>query len=165
MFFFTIQGVFPKRQKQLASKLGFLVSEELFSVKDIAQKIEQFATSPESIDLIGKRIENTIRDKLVKNFPMLAMFLTDEMIEKVTNIFKTELQEFLVQSAKDLVNKLEKDLDVHELVRKKVEAFSTDKLESILFSIMKKEFRFIEIIGAVIGFMIGCVQVGLTLLA
>ena len=31
---FSIQGVFPKRQKQLADKLGSLVAEELFSVKD-----------------------------------------------------------------------------------------------------------------------------------
>jgi len=46
-----------------------------------------------------------------------------------------------------------------------VEAFSSDKLEEILFSIMRKEFRFIEMIGAVLGFLIGCVQVGLTLIA
>jgi uncharacterized membrane protein YheB (UPF0754 family) len=58
---------------------------------------------------------------------------------------------------------LEKSIDVEKLVRDKVEAFSSDKLEQILFSIMKKEFRFIEIIGAVLGFIIGCFQVGLTL--
>ena len=96
---------------------------------------------------------------------MLAMFLTDDMVEKVTNLFKAELQDFLAESAQDIGNKLEKSLDVKELVREKVEAFSSDKLEKILFSIMRKEFRFIEMIGAVLGFLIGCVQVGLTLIA
>ena len=161
----SIQGVFPKRQKQLAEKLGTLVAEELFSVKDVAQKLKELATSSESMELVGKRIEKTIREKLVKSFPMLAMFLTDEMVEKVTNLFKSELQDFLGESAQDLGRKLEESLDVKELVRVKVEAFSSNKLEEILVAIMSKEFRFIEIIGAVLGFFIGCVQVGIILIS
>jgi uncharacterized membrane protein YheB (UPF0754 family) len=96
---------------------------------------------------------------------MLAMFLTDEMVEKVTNLFKSELQDFLGESAQDLATKLEASLDVKELVRDKVEAFSSDKLEQILFSIMSKEFRFIEFIGAILGFLIGCIQVALTIIS
>ena len=161
---FSIQGVFPKRQKQLAEKLGTLVAEELFSIKDIANKLKELATSEESMEQVGKTIEKTIREKLVKSFPMLAMFLTDEMVEKVTNLFKSELHEFLGKSANDLGDKLEKSLDVKELVREKVEAFSSDKLEEILFSIMRKEFRFIEVIGAILGFLIGCTQIALTLI-
>ena len=162
---FSVQGVFPKRQKQLADKLGSLVAEELFSVKDVAEKLKELATSQESMELVGKRIEKTIREKLVKSFPMLAMFLTDEMVEKVTNLFKSELQDFLGESAQGLGKKLEESLDVKELVRNKVEAFSSDKLEQILFSIMSKEFRFIELIGAILGFIIGCVQVGLSMIS
>ena len=165
IFGISIQGVFPKRQKQLAEKLGTLVAEELFSVKDVAQKLKELATSSESMELVGKRIEKTIREKLVKSFPMLAMFLTDEMVEKVTNLFKSELQDFLGESAQYLGRKLEETLDVKELVRVKVEAFSSNKLEEILVAIMSKEFRFIEIIGAVLGFFIGCVQVGIILIS
>ena len=141
------------------------MAEEIFSVKDVAQKLKELATSSESMELVGKRIEKTIREKLVKSFPMLAMFLTDEMVEKVTNLFKSELQDFLGESAKDLGRKLEESLDVKELVRVKVEAFSSNKLEEILVAIMSKEFRFIEIIGAVLGFFIGCVQVGIILIS
>ena len=165
IFGFSIQGVFPKRQKQLADKLCTLVADELFSIKDVAQKLKELATSQESMELVGKRIEKTIREKLVKSFPMLAMFLTDEIVEKVTNLFKSELQDFLGESAQDLATKLEDSLDVKELVRDKVEAFSSDKLEQILFSIMSKEFRFIEFIGAILGFLIGCIQVALTIIS
>ena len=139
------------------------INSTSLSIKDVSKKIESLATNEETINLIGKRIESTIREKLVQNFPMLAMFLTDEMVEKVTCLFKTELQEFLGESAKDLGARLEQSIDVKELVREKVEAFSSDKLEKILFSIMSKEFRFIEIIGAILGFLIGCIQVSLTL--
>jgi uncharacterized membrane protein YheB (UPF0754 family) len=163
--FVKIQGVFPKRQKALAQKLGDLVAEELFSVSDVASKIKEFATSEEAMNEVGERIEKTIRNKLVKTFPMLAMFLSDEMVEKVTKLFQCELQDFLAESAAGLGNKLEENLDIKEMVKEKVNGFSSEKLESLLNQLMKKEFKFIEIIGAFIGFVIGCLQVGLTILA
>ena len=44
----SIQGVFPKRQNQIAEKLGTLVANELFSMKDIGQRIEELSTQPEA---------------------------------------------------------------------------------------------------------------------
>ena len=155
----TFQGVFPKRQAQIAEKLGDLVANELFSMQDVAQKIEDLSTQPEVLEEVGKRIEKTIRVKLISAFPMLSMFLSDEMIEKVTNLFKGELEDFLRVSAQGLAVKMEDSVDVQGLVREKVQAFSSNKIEELLLSFMEQEFRFIEKIGAVLGFLIGCIQV------
>ena len=155
----TLQGVFPKRQAQIAEKLGDLVANELFSMQDVAQKIEDLSTQPEVLEEVGKRIEKTIRGKLISAFPMLSMFLSDEMIEKVTNLFKGELEDFLRVSAQGLAVKMEDSVDIQGLVREKVQAFSSNKIEELLLSFMEQEFRFIEKIGAVLGFLIGCIQV------
>jgi uncharacterized membrane protein YheB (UPF0754 family) len=155
----TFQGVFPKRQAQIAEKLGDLVANELFSMKDVAQKIEDLSTQPEALEEVGKRIEKTIRGKLISAFPMLSMFLSDEMIEKVTNLFKGELEDFLRVSAQGLAVKMEESVDIQALVREKVQAFSSNKIEELLLGFMEQEFRFIEKIGAVLGFLIGCIQV------
>jgi uncharacterized membrane protein YheB (UPF0754 family) len=155
----TFQGVFPKRQAQIAEKLGDLVANELFSMQDVAQKIEDLSTQPEVLEEVGRRIEKTIRVKLISAFPMLSMFLSDEMIEKVTNLFKGELEDFLRVSAQGLAVKMEDSVDIQGLVREKVQAFSSNKIEELLLSFMEQEFRFIEKIGAVLGFLIGCIQV------
>jgi len=155
----TFHGVFPKRQPQIAENLGSLVANELLSMKDVAQKIEDLSTQPEALDAVGKRIEKTIRGKLISAFPMLSMFLTDDMIVKVTNLFKGELEDFLKESAQELAGKMEKSVDIQALVREKVQAFSSNKIEELLVGFMAQEFRFIERIGAVLGFLIGCIQV------
>jgi uncharacterized membrane protein YheB (UPF0754 family) len=157
----SIQGVFPKRQNQIAEKLGTLVAKELFSMKDIRQRIEELSTQPEAMEEVGKRIEKTIRGKLISAFPMLSMFLSDDMIEKVTNLFKGELEDFMKASASGLALKMEESIDVEALVREKVITFSSDKVEELLIGFMEQEFRFIEKVGAVLGFFIGCVQVAL----
>ena len=157
-----IQGVFPKRQAALAQKLGDIVSEELFSIKEVTGKIENMATSEDFLKSLSGKVEKTLSEKLLKAFPMLSMFLNDEMMAKVSGLFLSELKELLVDLSKLLSNKLESEIDVRQTVKEKVEDFSSDKLEGMLYSIMKKEFRFIEIVGAFLGFAIGTVQLLLT---
>jgi uncharacterized membrane protein YheB (UPF0754 family) len=60
------------------------------------------------------------------------------------------------------MDKLKHQLDLESIVTEKVSNFSSDKLEEILQAIMSKEFRFIEVIGAVLGFLIGLIQVFIT---
>lgn len=157
-----LHGVFPKRQKDLAERLGEIVSEELFSIEEVTGKLGQMVASDDVSQLVADRIEQTIRNKLVKSFPMLSMFLSDDMVEKVTGLFLSDLKGMLEDVAGEIGAKLEEEIDVKATVREKVAAFSTDKLEEMLFAIMKKEFRFIEVVGAVLGFLIGSVQVLLT---
>jgi uncharacterized membrane protein YheB (UPF0754 family) len=50
-------------------------------------------------------------------------------------------------------------LNLRECGRNKVNNFSDQKLEEMLLNITSKEFKFIELIGGVLGFFIGIIQV------
>jgi len=52
---------------------------------------------------------------------------------------------------------------VESIVEEKVSNFSVEKLEEIMFGILNKELKFIERIGAVVGFVVGLVQMVLVL--
>ena len=75
-----------------------------------------------------------------------------------------ELELLFPQIMRSYISHLETELDLEKIVTDKVAAFSSEKLESILFQIMSKEFRFVEIIGGVIGFIIGLIQVIITVI-
>lgn len=90
--------------------------------------------------------------------PMLALVLNKSIKEKIKNTLLEQFEEALPDMIDNLSEKLERSIDIEKTVSEKVAAFSTDKLEQILFSILKKEFRFIEVIGAVLGFLIGVAQ-------
>lgn len=160
----TFHGIFPKRQQQFAEKLGKLVSEEFLSFNDIEQKI----SSPENLKKIMPMIENHIDDflrhKLSEQMPVLSMFIGDKTINSLKEVFMKELEILFPQVMKQYAGNLKAELDLEHIVIQKVSNFSSDKLEEILYQIMSKEFRFVEIIGAVIGFIIGVVQVAITVL-
>ena len=75
-----------------------------------------------------------------------------------------ELETLFPQLMKSYAGHLQEELDLEKIVTDKVSSFSTDKLEDILYQIMSKEFRFVEILGGIIGFIIGILQVLLTLI-
>jgi uncharacterized membrane protein YheB (UPF0754 family) len=158
------QGIFPKRQQQFAEKLGKLVSEELLSFEDIESKISNPANISKLMPLVEEHIDHFLRVKLPEQMPVISMFIGDKTINQLKEVFITELTELFPAIMKNYMNNLQEDLNLEKIVSQKVAGFSSDKLEQILNAIMAKEFRFVEIIGGVLGFLIGLLQVFLTLL-
>jgi uncharacterized membrane protein YheB (UPF0754 family) len=164
IFGIRFQGIFPKRQHQFAEKLGKLVSDEFLSYTDIEQKISNPDNLRKILPLIERHIDEFLRVKLGKEMPVINMFIGDKTINKVKAAFMTEITELFPVVMKEYAGHLRAELDLEHIVIKKVAAFSSDKLEEILYQIMAKEFRFVEWVGAIIGFIIGVVQVVITLL-
>jgi len=160
----TFHGIFPKRQQQFAEKLGKLVSAEFLSFTDIEQKISDPENLKKIMPMIEQHVDDFLRTRLSDEMPVISMFIGDKTIGKLKTAFMKEIEMLFPPVMKQYAANLKTELDLEQIVIKKVSGFSSDKLEEILYQIMSKEFRFVEIIGAVIGFIIGTVQVLITIL-
>jgi uncharacterized membrane protein YheB (UPF0754 family) len=161
---FTLQGIFPKRQQQFAEKLGKLVSDELLSYSDIASKITDPANLQSVMPLVDTHIDDFLRKQLPEQMPIISMFIGDSTIRELKSVFLVKLQELFPEIMQSYMHTLQDQLNLEAIVTEKVAGFSSDKMEQILMSIMQKEFRFVEIIGGVLGFAIGLLQVLITYL-
>ena len=159
-----VQGIFPKRQQQFAEKLGRLVSNELLSFSDIEEKINKPENLQKIVPQVETHIDHFLRVKLGDTMPMISMFIGDKTIEKLKAIFMEELEILFPKMMREYSASLKNELDLEQIVTDKVKAFPSDKLEDILYQVMAKEFRFVELLGAVLGFLIGILQVAITLL-
>jgi uncharacterized membrane protein YheB (UPF0754 family) len=158
----TFQGIFPKRQQQFAEKLGKLVSDEFLSFSDIEEKISNPENLKKVMPVIETHIDDFLRNRLSEEMPVISMFIGDKTITKLKSSFMTEIETLFPKVMRQYAANLKTELDLEQIVIQKVAGFSSDKLEEVLFQIMSKEFRFVEIIGAVIGFIIGVVQILIT---
>ncbi len=161
ILFLELQGIFPKRQKKLAEKLGKIVAEELFSIEDVKTSLQNPNNTDEVTEILDARLNDFLDNRLGEAMPMLAMFMNDEIKLKIKTTLEAELQLMLPELIDRFVSKIEQEVDVERTVYEKVVSFSTDKLEDILYSIMSKEFKFIEILGGILGFMIGLIQIAI----
>ena len=160
----TIQGIFPKRQRQVAEKLGVMVASELIHFDEIAIQLK----NPEMLKglnpVIEKHLDNFLHVKLKEKMPVISMFVGDGTLQKIKDGMMEEIELLLPEIISKYTDSLSQRIDIEKMVTEKVSNFSSDKLEQILQSVMKKEFRFIEIIGGVLGFVIGLIQMALSFL-
>ena len=158
----TFHGIFPKRQKIFAEKLGKMISVEFLSYEDIEEKIANPKNLEKLMPMIGAHVDNFLKNKLSDEMPFLSLFIGDKTIKSLKKTFMQELEILFPQIMKSYAGHLQEELDLEKIVTEKVSAFSSDKLEDILYQIMSKEFRFVEMLGGIIGFIIGVVQVLIT---
>ena len=157
-FGLTFHGIFPKRKSALAENLGVMIEEQLISHDDIQKVMHDPAFLQLFHDLASDHVNRFITEKLPQLSPMVAMFLNDAMKDKIRDVLNQEIEDLLPELLTKATSALEEKMNIKTMIREKVESYPMEKIEDMLFGIMKKEFRFIELVGAVLGFVIGVLQ-------
>lgn len=156
---FKLHGVFPKRQKMFAERIATVVSQELINIDEIKTAISKEENLTEVYQMIDDKIGEFLKTKLGEAMPFLAMFINDNTINTIKEILSAEVKNILPEALDTFANNMEKHFDVKKVVEEKVAAFPVEKLESVLMGILQKELKFIEIVGAILGAIIGLIQV------
>ncbi len=158
LLLFTIQGIFPKRQKALAENLGKTIEKNLISHEDLQKVINDESFHKGFIDIASNKIDDFINNRIGTINPMIGAFLSEDLKKKIKAVLMEELEGMVPEFFEKAASELESRVVFSELVREKVESFDSSRIEEILFSVMRSEFKFIEIIGGVLGFIIGIIQ-------
>jgi uncharacterized membrane protein YheB (UPF0754 family) len=154
---FTLHGVFPKNKSRIATKLGDVVQKDLISFEDIKGKLQEPTAMANFKDEISIHVERIIRDK-VENMPIAKAFISEKFIQNLHQMAVDEIEMALPGVIGNYIDKIKEKVDIKQMVFDKVSNFSDQKLEDLLLAITGKEFKFIEIVGAILGFLIGIVQ-------
>lgn len=156
---FKVQGVFPKNQRQVAEKIGKMVAEELLSSKDLRDRMH----NPENLlsinQIVEAKIDFFLNVKFPKQYPITGLLFTKSRRAKMKGELMAEVEESVPQVIDHYMGNLEERFNVEEIIQDKVSQLPSEKLESLLMKLLSKEFKFIEYIGAVVGFVIGLFQV------
>lgn len=155
---FKIQGLLPKRKHEIGESIAEIIQSELVSLKDIVSSMDKDKLEEKMSEAIDKILEEKLQREITKNFPMIAMFLSSDMLDKIKVIIKNSILENKDKIILMFSDYLEENVDFKGIIVRNVDAFSLEKLEEITYSLAKKEFKHIEVVGAVLGAIIGFAQ-------
>ena len=161
---FKIQGLIPKRRAEIGSGIANIIQNELISVKDVISNIDREEFSKRLDSSIDKVLEKNLKAKVKEKFPVLQMFFTDRMAKDVSNTIKDIIMENQEKIFEIFSNYAEENINFEVIISDKISNFSLDKLEEIITLLAKKELKHIEVIGAILGGLIGVVQYLITLI-
>ena len=161
---FKIQGLIPKRKAEIGSGIANIIQNELISVKDVISNIDREEFSKRLNKLIDEVLNKNLKKKVKEKFPFFQVFFTDKVAKDVGNTIKDIVMENQEKIFEIFSNYAEENIDFEIIISDKISNFSLDKLEEIITLLAKKELKHIEVIGAILGMLIGAVQYLITLI-
>ena len=161
---FKIQGLIPKRKAEIGTGIASIIQNELISVKDVISNIDREEFSKRLNSLIDDVLDRNLKKKVKEKFPLLQMFFTDKVAKDVGNTIKDIVMENQEKIFEIFSNYAEENIDFEVIISDKISNFSLDKLEEIITLLANKELKHIEVIGAILGMLIGAVQYLITLI-
>ena len=153
-----IQGLLPKRHREFAENIGATVEEHLLTVDDIKAMVEDPQVKAKLHAEVASKIDRFIAERLVAAMPMLGAFLKAPMMEGIKSSLVEEVEDVLSEGVLLLSEHLEQNMDLKTLVQEKVMGFDFDQLEEICLRVASRELRAIELLGALLGFLVGLIQ-------
>ena len=151
-------GLIPRRQADIALSIGRVVGGHLIQHDDIIAAFGQVDLG----QLAEAAIERGLGPKIdeLRKLPLVGGFLTEERVADL----KRQMAQSIVDNRQLLFEQLEQaveqGIDVNEIVATKVAAFPVQRLEELILEVASRELRSIEVLGGVLGLIIGFLQVG-----
>ena len=152
---FKLQGLIPKRREEIAKSIGEIVETELLYMNDILDNVLTEQNIEEVKYILKSRTKEVINEKVPS---LIIAPFKDKICLYVDNIVDQESDGMIQKLVDKMNNENESGIRLARIVEDKVNTFELDKIEKIIISVAKSELKHIEVLGGVLGFMIGIVQ-------
>ncbi|WP_249168581.1 DUF445 domain-containing protein [Alkaliphilus sp. B6464] len=152
---FKIQGLIPKRKAEIARSIGQTVETELLSIEEIIDKLVKSNNKDEILILLKNKITVIVANHL----PSIIPSTFKGMISKYINdVIDEEGDKIITEAIEKMIEKATTSIELSKMIEDKVNEFEMEELERIVVNIAKTELKHIEVLGGILGFIIGIFQ-------
>ncbi len=150
-----VQGLLPKRSKELARKIGEIVEKELLPKEELERELAGLEVKDDIknaiLNVIDRKAEEKIPVFIPDNFKGMIIKFLKEMVNK-------DLDPYIDDLMGDVKDKVVNETDLAYLVETRVSTFDMIQLEELVLQIAAKELKHIEVLGGILGFIVGLGQ-------
>lgn len=120
-----------------------------------AKKLVVLLRSTEATNLLGKVVDRMLQYLLQKPIGRLSNILPRDVRENIYDSVQKASSTMLATEVPGVVS----SLNIEQIVAEKVDSLDLLRLEGLLLSIMEEQFKYINLFGALLGFLIGGINV------
>ena len=150
-----LQGLVPKRRKEIAASIGKTVEEQLLSIEELSKHLNTERNRGVITKNIRVGILRVVNEKLPSFIPT---GIKKTILNYIGEVIDKESKSFIANNMDKLIKDAVESVDVSQLVEQKINDFDLIELENIILSLSKRELKYIELLGGVLGLFIGLFQ-------
>lgn len=151
----TIQGLIPKRRHDISKSIGEVVEKELVSINEIFDKLVTEENKRDAIAIIKEKLLKVIDYKIPSIIPYSIKTKIIDYFEEQIN---KDAMAILDSSIDGIISKSVHKINIGEMVEAKIDELELESMEKLILGLTSKELKYIELLGGLLGGIIGFVQ-------
>jgi uncharacterized membrane protein YheB (UPF0754 family) len=154
----TYQGLFPKRQLEIAADYGRITADEVLTPRNLLRLVTEGEAGVRIARVVGETVSERLEREWRQVGPMLPVEVPPETLERIKQEILGRLLQAAPEVRPELEAYLERKLDIARTVEGKLASLSKPEFERILRGIFEEDEVILIVIGGVLGGAIGLLQ-------
>ncbi|EEG76454.1 DUF445 domain-containing protein [Dethiobacter alkaliphilus] len=150
----VLQGLIPKRRGQIAENVGEVVAAQLFSVDELAGRVDM----PQMQLEVERLVKEAVQDWCGERMGMFPGPLRQYCSNVLRDLVAEEVARQFPRMAGMFFSRMREQVNVRTIVEDKINALSLAEVEQMVITVARRELKQIEWLGALLGFIIGLLQ-------
>jgi len=151
----TIQGLIPKRRHDISKSIGEVVEKELISINEIFDRMVTEENKLEVISIIKEKLLKVIDYKIPAIIPYSIKSRIIDYFEEQIN---KDAMSILDSSIDGIINTTVHKINIGEMVESKIDELELEHMEKLILGLTSRELKYIELLGGLLGGLIGLIQ-------
>jgi uncharacterized membrane protein YheB (UPF0754 family) len=149
-----IIGLIPKRKNEIAIKIGGIIQDEFISLDDILKDLVTDEDKYKVVEYIKNKVNSIVDEKAM----LIPSYIKSIIKNYIDDIIEKEVSNSIDELGDQIISKAHERVNIQQIVENKVNKLDLIELESIILSVADNELKHIEILGLILGFLIGIIQ-------
>jgi uncharacterized membrane protein YheB (UPF0754 family) len=164
ILFFTIQGLFPSRQMEIAETMAHAAAREYIRPDEILREIVE-GSLPESFTVEDmEKLDGLLKEHAPMVSQMMDSVFTEEQRIKMRVKMAAHFTEELPKTINHLIDSVGEKIDIDSMLANDLQALPKTEFEELIRGLFEREEIYLIIYGGVLGGLIASVQLGIVAL-
>lgn len=156
---FTIQGLFIKRQNEVAADYAALISKQLLTSRNMMEELFSGTHSDRVIELVSRHVKQEIDLQAGIVRPLVVYAMGGEKYQRLKEQVATRILAQLPETIKHVESYAEDAMDIRNTLVTRMQQLTPEEFEGMLRPAFKEDEWSLIIVGAVLGFLVGEMQI------
>jgi len=156
---FKWQGLFFKRQNEVASAYGALIAKEVLTPSNMIESILTGKLSDNLFNMIQKNVQQMVDEQAGVLKPIVVFAVGSEKYKAMKNAITGNMVHQLPVALKHIEQYAEDAMDIKNTLVTKMQELTPAEFEGVLRPAFKQDEWILITVGAVLGFLVGELQV------
>lgn len=161
--FFTWQGLFLKRRKEVAAQYGALIAQEVITPANVINAVMNGPTSDRLYELVQSHVQRMVDEQAGLVKPIVVFAVGTQKYKEMKQMVALKTVARLSKTLKHMEKYAGDAMDIRNTLVTKMQEMTPQEFEGILRPAFQQDEWILIAVGAALGFLVGEMQVFLML--